>query len=278
MANIFNRDDDSTTASTSGSGTLNTVVGLFPDTTRAEGAIEALHDAGFTNEQIGIVMQDPKGKQDLGERTGAAATEDSGDGPKKGALSGGILGGLLGLLGSLLIPGVGPIVVAGWLGSTLVGAGIGAAAGGLIGGLISLGVSEHEAQHFEQGIGRGGVLVTINAGERASEAYSILRDRGADLGPNGTEDDAMDSSASTTSAGVAERTMAAGAMSAGGSTADRSMQARRLRLREEQLPVATEGQSHGGTADASEPRGGNERRFKRGESYAGPERRMAATR
>ena len=67
----------------------------------AEAAIRDLKGAGFTEEQIGVAMQDP-------EPCAHAA-----EGAATGALSGGMLGGLVGLLGSLLIPGVGPIVIGG---------------------------------------------------------------------------------------------------------------------------------------------------------------------
>jgi hypothetical protein len=54
----------------------------------------------------------------------------TGAGAKRGAVVGGVLGGGAGLLagiGALAIPGVGPVVAAGWLIATLAGAGVGAA-------------------------------------------------------------------------------------------------------------------------------------------------------
>ena len=158
-----------------------TVVGMFTERSHAEQAIRDLKAAGFTEEQIGVAMQNRDDQQQLIDETGSQAAE----GAAKGAVSGGIVGGLIGLLGSLLIPGVGPIVVGGVLASALTGAGIGAATGGLIGGLMGLGVPEEDAQHFDRGIRSGGILVTVNAGSRTSEAVSILQDHGADLGPTG---------------------------------------------------------------------------------------------
>ena len=44
--------------------------------------------------------------------------------------------GLLAGLGLLAIPGLGPVVAAGWLAAPAVGAAAGAAAGGLVGALV----------------------------------------------------------------------------------------------------------------------------------------------
>jgi hypothetical protein len=84
-----------------------------------------------------------------------------------GALGGGA--GLLAGLGMLAIPGVGPVVAAGWLVATAVGAvagaGTGAAAGGLIGSLTEAGVREYDAHVYLEGVRRGGTLVTARIGE-----------------------------------------------------------------------------------------------------------------
>jgi uncharacterized protein (TIGR02271 family) len=157
-----------------------TVVGLFHDRSDAERAINELKDAGFTREQIGIAIKDRGEQRDLAETTD---TSQAGKGAAAGAVSGGLVGGVIGLLGSLLIPGLGPIVVGGVLESVLVGAGAGAATGGIIGGLVGMGVSEEDAKHFDTGFREGGTLVTVEAGTRVDEAERILSMANADLGP-----------------------------------------------------------------------------------------------
>lgn len=174
-----NTNPDDVTPGTHG----RTVVGLFRDRNDAESAIRELKDAGFTDKQIGVAMRNPEEQRELIEDTGSTAAE----GAAVGAVSGGVVGGLIGLLGSLLIPGVGPIVVGGVLASTLAGAGIGAAAGGIIGALMGLGVPEADARHFDEGLRSGGVLVTVDAGDRIAEAIAILQHSRADLGPSGVE-------------------------------------------------------------------------------------------
>ncbi len=154
------------------------VVALFPSPSEASDAIADLREAGFSEDAIGIAMQDREAERDLAEGTGAA------EGAARGALSGGMVGGALGLLGSLLIPGVGPIIAGGILATTLAGASIGAATGGIIGALVAMGTSPEDAEHFDRGFREGAVLVTVRADDRALEARAILRDRQGDLGPS----------------------------------------------------------------------------------------------
>ena len=167
-----------------------TVAGLFADRAGAERAIHALKDAGFTGDQIGVVMRDRTAQGALIEETGAQATE----GATAGAVGGGLLGGLAGFLigiGALAIPGLGPVMAGGILaealgvagGTALAGAGIGAAAGSVVGALMGVGIPEPEARHFEIGFRAGGVLVTVEAGPRVLEAMAILDRHGADTGP-----------------------------------------------------------------------------------------------
>ncbi|MGH7515860.1 MAG: general stress protein [Gemmatimonadales bacterium] len=159
------------------------VVGLFDRQDAAQTALRALRAAGFSDQAIGVVMRDLGSGRDLDEAVEGGAA----NGAATGAATGGMVGGLLGLLGSLLLPGVGPIVASGVLGSALVGAGAGAATGGLIGGLVGLGLSPDDARHFDRGFRAGGVLVSVTAdGERADTAVRILSQHGADLGPSRT--------------------------------------------------------------------------------------------
>jgi uncharacterized protein (TIGR02271 family) len=48
--------------------------------------------------------------------------------------------------------------------------------------LAELGMSDADAHYFEDGVARGGALVTVKADARASEAMAILQRNGADLG------------------------------------------------------------------------------------------------
>jgi hypothetical protein len=178
------RNHDSRDVAADQDTTGRTVVGMFTNRPDAEAAIRELKAAGFGDDRIGVALQDQEDQRDvrdLLEATGREAAE----GAAKGAVSGSLVGGLIGLLGSLLIPGVGPIVVGGVLASTLTGAGIGAATGGIIGALVALGVPEADARHFDEGLRSGRTLVTVDAGARTAEALMVLDRHGMDFGPSG---------------------------------------------------------------------------------------------
>jgi hypothetical protein len=168
-----------------------TIAGLFHDRTSAERAINELKDAGFAASDVGVAMRDRTEQGQLVEDTGTNVA----GGAATGAVGGGLLGGIVGFLvgiGALAIPGIGPVLAGGALatafgvagGTAVAGAGIGAAAGGLVGALVGMGIPEDEAKHFETGFREGGVLVTVNARERAMEALGILERNGADTGPD----------------------------------------------------------------------------------------------
>jgi hypothetical protein len=175
------RNHDSRDVAADQDTTGRTVVGMFTNRPDAEAAIRELKAAGFGDDRIGVALQDRAEQGDLMESTG----HDAAAGAATGAVSGGLVGGLIGLLGSLLIPGVGPIVVGGVLASTLTGVGIGAATGGIIGALVALGVPETDARHFDEGLRSGRTLVAVGAGARTPEALVILDRHGMDFGPSG---------------------------------------------------------------------------------------------
>ncbi|WP_201861042.1 hypothetical protein [Microvirga soli] len=87
--------------------------------------------------------------------------------------------GLLAGLGTVAIPGFGPVIAAGWIVSTLVGAGAGAAVGGLAGALADAGLTDEEAHTYADGIRRGGALVTVKVDEaQMDKVVNILDDEG----------------------------------------------------------------------------------------------------
>lgn len=139
-------------------------------------AVNTLEAAGIPHDDISLVSGD---KTRTVETTPVDDTADhAATGAGTGATIGTVLGGGAGLLagiGALAIPGIGPIVAAGWLIAALTGAGVGAAAGGLVGSLTGAGVSEADATAYAEHVGRGGTLVTVRASdELASEAEYIL--------------------------------------------------------------------------------------------------------
>ena len=178
------RNHDSRDVAADRDTTGRTVVGMFTNRPDAEAAIRELKAAGFGDDRIGVALQDREEQRDLRDLMETTGREAAGR-AATGAVSGGLVGGLIGLFGSLLIPGIGPIVVGGVLASTLTGAGIGAATGGIIGALVALGVPETDARHFDEGLRSGRTLVTVDAGARTAEALMMLDRHGMDFGPSG---------------------------------------------------------------------------------------------
>ena len=116
--------------------------------------------------------------------------DDRAEGAGKGAGIGAGVGGTAGLLaglGLLAIPGLGPVVAAGWLAATAVGAAAGAATGGIVGALTEAGVSTEDAHSYAEGVRRGGTLVSARVAEAErsrletmlNESAINLRDRSA---------------------------------------------------------------------------------------------------
>ena len=134
-----------------------TVVGVFADRLHANTAVTELHQAGFTDKQIGIAMKHGDGD----------ATDITQSGTVTCVLTGLGLGALAGL-GILtgVIPVVGPAIAAGTLGVMLSNVAAGAAISGLIGALVDAGLPEQEAKYYEGEFEAGRVIVTGVLGHR----------------------------------------------------------------------------------------------------------------
>jgi hypothetical protein len=155
-----------------------TVTALYDTYDAAVAAVNDLEAYGIPHADISLVSNNVDHRYDKDHHpTNAAA--DAGTGASIGAAVGGV-GGLLTGLGLLAIPGVGPVVAAGWLVATAVGAVggavVGGAAGGIVGSLTGAGVPERDANFYAEGVRRGGTLVTARvADSRAPMAREILQ-------------------------------------------------------------------------------------------------------
>lgn len=164
---------------------MRTITGLYDSYDDAREAVRALEQAGVPSDDISIVTN--KADRVEVEGQGSYAEEGAGTGAGIGAVAGGA-GGLLAGLGMMAIPGVGPVVAAGWLAATAVGAVAGAVAGGAVGGIVGAmvkeGVPEDEANVYAEGIRRGGSVVTAKVSEdRVVDAQAILNSlRPVDVG------------------------------------------------------------------------------------------------
>lgn len=164
-----------------------TVSRLFENYGAAERAVRDLESDGINRDDISIIASNAEGWYTAqsalndAEETRRVASDQVG-GAAAGAGVGAALGGGAGLfagLGLLAIPGVGPIVAAGWLVATVAGAAAGGATGGLIGALTQTGVSVDEAHVYIEGVRRGGTLVTARVPEIAQGRVASTLDKSA---------------------------------------------------------------------------------------------------
>src|SRR4051812_10987487 len=115
---------------------------LARDQEQASNIVGELKDAGFSNNDISVMLPDKSGTRDFAHEKGTKAPE----GATTGGVTGGVLGGVLGWLvgiGALAIPGVGPFIAAGPIMAALSGAAIGGTAGGIVGALVGMGIPEY---------------------------------------------------------------------------------------------------------------------------------------
>ena len=142
-----------------------TVVGVFTSPDEAERALNALKAAGITPDQVSVVAKDRGQTAELIEAP-PATDGGIGQGAGTGAIAGGAFGGLGGFIlavSALPLPGIGPVIGAGIIAATLLGAGLGVSAGGLVGALLEEGVNEEAAREYEQHVSQGSILLSVRA-------------------------------------------------------------------------------------------------------------------
>lgn len=165
-----------------------TISRLYDDYQAAERAVRDLEAAGLAHSEISVVASNADNWYS-GDKTGtkrvdrdADGVDDRAEGAGKGARVGAAIGGTAGLLaglGLLAIPGVGPVVAAGWLVATAAGVAAGGATGGIIGALANAGVDEEDAEVYAEGVRRGGTLVTARVPDGDRSRYESILDRSA---------------------------------------------------------------------------------------------------
>ena len=157
---------------------MQTLTRLYDNHDAAVTVVNQLEASGVPHSDISIVSNDADGRLVEGHTTGHGG-DATATGAGTGASIGTVLGGGAGLLagiGALAIPGVGPIVAAGWLVAALTGAGVGAAAGGLLGSLTGAGVSSEDSHVYAEGVRRGGTLVTVRADDAQAARLQTMLD------------------------------------------------------------------------------------------------------
>ena len=160
---------------------------IVRDYGQAERIVGDLKTAGFSNNDISVLLPDKDTTRDFAHEHSTKAPEGAATGGAAGGVLGGALGWLVGI-GSLAIPGAGPFIAAGPLMAALGGAAVGGAIGGITGALVGLGIPEFEAKRYEGKIKGGNVLVSVHSEDaketkRAKEIFE--RNRAEDITSSG---------------------------------------------------------------------------------------------
>lgn len=146
-----------------------TITGVFEHTTAAQECLSRLHRLGVTDPDITVLWPGTSG-----QASKEIPTSDS-EQPGMGAAMGGVVGGAVGAAGgfsigaavaSLLVPGVGPILVGGLLGTTLLGLGGvegGKAAGQAIENALFEGLPHDEVFVYEDALRQGRTVIVVEA-------------------------------------------------------------------------------------------------------------------
>lgn len=148
---------------------------------QATNIVNQLKEAGFSNNDVSVLLPDRAGSRDFAHEHHTKAPE----GAATGAIAGGVMAGVLGWMvgiGSLAIPGVGPLIAAGPILAALSGAAAGGAVGGLAGGLVGLGIPEYEAKQYEGKVKNGNILISVHTedSKERSVAKKIFNSANAD--------------------------------------------------------------------------------------------------
>lgn len=143
------------------------LVGLFYNRETAEEAYDDLREAGYTRDEINVIMSNetrekyyPSGDEHNRSEVGSKAVEGMGTGAAIGGVVGGIAGAIIAFSSNFVIPGLG-LVIAGPLAGALAGLGAGGLTGGVVGALVGAGIPEDRAEYFDREIKSGKIMLSV---------------------------------------------------------------------------------------------------------------------
>jgi len=143
------------------------VTGLFHDQQSAERAYISATEAGYSANDINVIMSEETRERYYGENAtletevGNKAAEGAALGGALGATAGAIAGAIAAVGTAIVLPGLG-LVIAGPLAAGIAGAGAGGVTAGLVGALIGWGIPEDTLKKYEADVKEGGILIGLN--------------------------------------------------------------------------------------------------------------------
>ena len=164
-----------------------TISRLYNNHGDARRAVRDLEAAGVSHGDISILVSNADNAYDEKTKSFPDRDLDGKDDRAEGAAAGGGIGaavggtaGVLTGLGLMAIPGVGPVVAAGWLVAALTGAAAGGTAGGIIGALSQqAGIKSDEAEVYAESLRRGGAFVSARVADADAGRLQAVMDRSA---------------------------------------------------------------------------------------------------
>jgi len=144
------------------------VTAVFRDRFDAERAFDYLHARGYSDSEINVLMSDKTrstfypmaNKDESKHEAGSKAAEGMGVGGAIGTAVGAAIAAVLAIGSTIALPGLG-LFVAGPIAAAFAGGGAGAVTGGLLGALIGAGMTEQNAQAYEEALRNGGVAIGV---------------------------------------------------------------------------------------------------------------------
>lgn len=155
------------------------VTATFKTRAAAAEGINALIAAGFSQDDISMLVTDQTRGASFVLKEGTKQEEYE----ATGAEAGGVIGAITALLISAsVIPSGGLSLVAiGPIAATFAGLGAGGLMGGLVGALVGAGIPEHEAKVYEDDVKSGNILLAVRTEDKDQEkaAEEALKDTAA---------------------------------------------------------------------------------------------------
>jgi hypothetical protein len=156
------------------------VVGIFHTSADLQAAIDELLNAGFDRAELSFLASADTVEEKLGHAYQKAS--DIADDPETpraayvsteeiGGAQGGLIGGLV-YVGALVAAGA-VVVSDGSLAATFAAAAVSGGAGGYIGSLLGRVLGHHHANHLQEQIDKGGLLLWVHARDADHESRSI---------------------------------------------------------------------------------------------------------
>jgi hypothetical protein len=157
--------------------TAGPITGSFKTREDADRAYDTLVSLGYSSDEITVIMSDETKKThfvngDHDSDLGNKSLEKAGVGSAIGGTAGAIIGAIAAIGTVVALPGLG-LVVAGPLLAALTGAGAGGLTGGIIGALVGSGIPKEHAEHFENSIKQGGIIIGVTPKSAADRARIV---------------------------------------------------------------------------------------------------------